>query len=78
MVVCVREVRSVGVAMVDDEMRTARRDNDNNTHPGAAGRWRWVGETRDDAGIRVFCAFARGSEKQRISREVKCAGFSTP
>ena len=36
-VVCVREVRSVGVAMVHDEMRTARRDNDKNTHPGAAG-----------------------------------------
>ena len=50
MVVCVREVRSVGVAMVDGEMRTARRDNDNNTHPGAAGRWgRWLGETTRDA-----------------------------
>ena len=49
MVVCVREVRSVGVAMVDGEMRTARRDNDNNTHPGAAGRWGWLGEA--DAGI---------------------------
>ena len=32
-------LRPIGVAMVDGEMRTARRDNDNNTHPGAAGRW---------------------------------------
>ena len=36
-VVCVREVRSVGVAMVHDEMRTARHDNDNNTHPSSCG-----------------------------------------
>ena len=70
MVVCVREVRSVGVAMVDGEMRTARRDNDNNTHPGAAGRWGgWVRlrETRDDAGMFELFGLARRGRQRKTT-----------